>query len=97
MVTVIRLESGGYRVLVKGAAEIILNLCSTVETADGVAPLTADDRKNIDNDVIMQFAGLALRVLCLAYRDFDTEQSWTDDTPLAKDLTMSCLVGIQVS
>ena len=42
------------------------------------------------------YAGEALRVLVLAYRDFDKEQDWENDDLLATDLTLLVIVGIQV-
>jgi magnesium-transporting ATPase (P-type) len=46
--------------------------------------------------VIDVYAGEALRVLVLAYRDFDKEQDWENDDLLATDLTLLVIVGIQV-
>ena len=50
MTTVIPLPSGGYRVFVKGAAEIVLALCVAREQPTGeVVPLSAADKVWIFN------------------------------------------------
>ena len=96
MVTVIARREGGFRILVKGAAEIILRRCTAMDTTTGSVPLTDAIRRKIEGETIVEFANMALRVLCLAYRDVPQAVSWEDDDVLANSLTMSCLVGIQV-
>ena len=45
--------------------------------------------------VIEGFGELALRVILLAYRDFDHEVNWEDEDALSQDLTVVAFVGIQ--
>jgi Ca2+ transporting ATPase len=45
--------------------------------------------------VINGFAKQALRVICLGYRDFATEQDWENEEALLEDLIISAFVGIQ--
>lgn len=96
MVTVIQLPSGTYRMFVKGASEIILDMSTHYVDANGERqPITDDLRKDLHDNVIVGFASQALRVICLCYRDFDTAQDWDDEEALLEDLTVACFVGIQ--
>jgi hypothetical protein len=51
---------------------------------------------SIHDKIIDGYAKDALRVLLLAYRDFDSEQDWEDDDALAQHMTLLAIVGIQV-
>ena len=69
MTTVIPLPGGGYRMLTKGASEIVLKKCTSVLGENGrVLPLSTDDVGNIVNTVVQPMAEGALRTICLAYR-----------------------------
>lgn len=67
-----------YRVHVKGASEIILNLCSFVLSLDmqqddepvATADLTSEDRVRIEQ-TIQNYAKRSLRTIGIAYRDFE--------------------------
>lgn len=69
MTTVIPLPSGGYRVFVKGAAEILLAICVAREQPSGeVVPLSAADKVwNSD-------------FRCCCYYSFNTELTVTRKT-----------------
>ncbi|EDQ88754.1 uncharacterized protein MONBRDRAFT_8804 [Monosiga brevicollis MX1] len=96
METVVRLPSGKYRVYVKGASEIILSFATAYDVGnDQTKPLTADDRAALERDVIVRFAEQALRVICIAYKDFDEAQDWEQEEELLTDLVVSAFVGIQ--
>ncbi|PSN62507.1 calcium-translocating P-type ATPase [Corynespora cassiicola Philippines] len=72
MGAVIKLKSGGYRLVVKGASEILLGYCvsqanfSTLE----VEPLTESQRQSLLN-VIQQYAQKSLRTIGLVFKDFE--------------------------
>ncbi len=51
----------------------------------------------LEKQVILGFGSQALRVLLLAYRDYETEQDWEDEDSLSTELTLLAFVGIQVS
>lgn len=82
MGVVYREPSVGYRLLVKGAAEIMVGACSTkvseVDVAnDNIAVdgfTTEDSRRMLDT--IESYAGQSLRTIGLVYRDFPTLPSW---------------------
>ncbi|EGD82982.1 P-type ATPase [Salpingoeca rosetta] len=96
METIIQLPNGTYRMFVKGASEIILSMSTHYADANGERqPITDDLREDIGDNVIVEFASQALRVICLAYRDFDTAQDWDNEEALLEDLTVACFVGIQ--
>ena len=54
----------------KGAPEVLLNLCSHIEENGIVRPITDTDKKKI-LEAAKKMASEALRVLALAYRDFE--------------------------
>ncbi|KAK0878845.1 plasma membrane calcium [Friedmanniomyces endolithicus] len=99
----------GYRLLVKGASEIMLRYCSSISCAprEGLeqATMTGDDRKTLQA-LIDAYADKTLRTIGFIYRDFE---SWPprncrrqeDDKTQAvfedicKDMTFFALVGIQ--
>ncbi|CAO1622847.1 unnamed protein product [Sympodiomycopsis kandeliae] len=81
MAVVVKKPSGdGYRLMVKGASEVITQLCShTVEIPHGsdadkgiiaATPISEQDRTNIQQ-TIMFYANQTLRTLGLAYKDFE--------------------------
>lgn len=75
MGTVIKLQEGKYRLLIKGAPEVVLAQCSTAVT-DPTEPLSVSllgepDKVDISN-AVSRYASLSLRTLALAYRDVDS-------------------------
>jgi len=111
MAMVIKLkEKDGYRLVVKGASEILLRHCSKIvrdPTRDIEATtMTADNKKTLQA-LIDAYADRSLRTIGFVYRDF--ESSWPprgarrqeDDKTQAvfedicKDMTFLGLVGIQ--
>ena len=110
MGTVIRLASGTYRLLVKGAAEILLEKATTQlvkpDTEDSEqTPLLAQDKDNISN-TIEEFAEKSLRTIAMVYKDFaqwpPTEAAVLEDDPRAArfedifhDMVLLAVVGIQ--
>lgn len=68
MSTFHRLPTGGCRIIVKGAPDLLLERCDRIRTPGGERLLTQEDRRNIrkQNE---SMAGEALRVLGIAFRD----------------------------
>ena len=88
MAAVIKAPSG-YRLLVKGASEIVLGFCSTqlnASTGD-VEPL---DRKRAE-DAIAAYARKSLRTIAIVYKDFEQDP----DVESLSNLTLLGIVGIQ--
>ena len=95
MSTVVR-RDGGYRLYIKGASEILLPLCSKQDVGSGIETLDATEAAALKTNVIEAYGSEALRVLLLAYRDFDREEDWEDEDGLATELTLLAIAGIQV-
>ena len=103
MSTVIPLEGGGYRLLTKGASEIILYKCTQIMGNEGeIMPLTEEDHKRINSTVVHPMAQGALRTICLAYRDFPANPgagvasiNWDNESEVVSSLTFLAIVGIQ--
>eukprot|EP00252_Welwitschia_mirabilis_P022523 TRINITY_DN6111_c0_g1_i1.p1 TRINITY_DN6111_c0_g1~~TRINITY_DN6111_c0_g1_i1.p1 ORF type:complete len:1037 (-),score=213.98 TRINITY_DN6111_c0_g1_i1:60-3170(-) len=94
MSVVLELSDGSFRCHCKGAAEIILNMCSKVLDSTGqTVPLDETAVKNLEK-VIDDFASEALRTLCLAY--VDLEGSFTPESSIPENgYTCVAIVGIK--
>ncbi len=68
MTTIHRIPQGGYRIVTKGAPDVLLNYCSKWKTASGEEVLTPALRQKIQRKN-EEMASRALRVLGVAYRD----------------------------
>lgn len=105
MGAVIKLRSGGYRLLVKGASEMLLAYCTSkadIETL-GEEPLTDEDSQ-ILNDTIGVYARRSLRTIGLVYKDYPswppssaevTDNNHVDFASVLSDLVFLGVVGIQ--
>ncbi|CAK5008965.1 unnamed protein product [Aphanomyces euteiches] len=102
MSVVIPLGENKFRIYTKGASEIVLGLCTSVQNLDG-SVTTFDDarKKTVNTTVIEKYAAQAYRTLCLAYRDVEATvdeikdaSQWSDDD-IEKDLTCVAVVGIE--
>ncbi|RSL97553.1 hypothetical protein CEP52_010833 [Fusarium oligoseptatum] len=107
MGAVIKLRSGVYRLLVKGASEILLSYCTTkadIETLEE-EPLTDEDRQSL-NGTIDEYARRSLRTIGLVYKDFPswppsspsaevTENNHVDFASVLNELVFLGVVGIQ--
>lgn len=73
MSTRVMLPNGKYRIFCKGAAEMVVDLCTKKVTAHGeVEALTTATKADIMK-VISGFADEALRTICIAYKDTEHE------------------------
>ncbi|KAI2614785.1 plasma membrane calcium-transporting ATPase [Hypoxylon fragiforme] len=105
MGAVIKLRDGtGYRLLVKGASEILLGYCSDKADIHSLeaSPLTSEDRKGL-TATIDAYAKGSLRTIGIVYRDFpqwppagaELEDEHVKFEAVLKDLVWLGLVGIQ--
>ncbi|KAI0856086.1 calcium-translocating P-type ATPase [Xylaria cubensis] len=103
MGAVIKVDSH-YRLLVKGASEILLSYCShkaDITTLDD-SPLTSDDRERLTS-TIDEYAKDSLRTIGLVYRDYpqwppahaEIEDGHVQFGSILKDLVWLGVVGIQ--
>jgi Ca2+ transporting ATPase len=97
MSTVVRVKSSnGYRVLSKGASEILLSKCTHIHHIDGnVRILTAADRDKMMSEVIDPMASQGLRTICLAYKDYTSPVDWNDEVEVFNGLTAVAIVGLE--
>lgn len=71
MTTVHRISSGGYRIIVKGAPEILISCCDRYHSEKGIALLdTKAKERALQRNA--EFSGRALRVIGVAYKNADT-------------------------
>ncbi|KAF2758325.1 hypothetical protein EJ05DRAFT_531537 [Pseudovirgaria hyperparasitica] len=100
-----KLPNGTYRFLVKGASEILVRMCSTINTSTaGIASLDASHRENLES-VINEYAQQSLRTIALIHRDFKQwppveavdaqDPSNADLAALLHDMNFIGVVGIQ--
>ncbi|KAG6022615.1 hypothetical protein E4U40_004498 [Claviceps sp. LM458 group G5] len=77
MAVLIRLSSGRYRLLIKGAAEVIFEYCAFVVEDHTyqltTARLSEEDRCQF-RDIIQEYASRMLRPVAIAYKDFDESE-----------------------
>jgi Ca2+-transporting ATPase len=109
MGVVIKLPTGGYRMLVKGASEIMLRYCNNIvqDPTMGIehTQLSGSNREMLDH-LIDAYASKSLRTIGFIHRDFeawppkgarraedDRTQAVFED--VCKDMTFLGLVGIQ--
>ncbi|KAH6633790.1 plasma membrane calcium-transporting ATPase 2 [Boeremia exigua] len=105
MAAVIKLKTGGYRLIVKGASEILVGMCSeqanfsTLETE----PLTEEGRQAL-LATISEFANKSLRTIGLVYQEYTqwppahasfTETGSVDFGSILRSLVFFGVVGIQ--
>tara|TARA_R110002003_G_scaffold589_16_gene20712 strand:- start:8860 stop:10014 length:1155 start_codon:yes stop_codon:yes gene_type:complete len=105
MGAVIKLKSGGYRLVIKGASEILLGFASSFAHFDTLEKETMSDaHRQALLDTINDYASKSLRTIGLVYDDFEqwppanaqlTEGGSVDFSSLLHDLTFFGLVGIQ--
>ncbi|ODH48339.1 calcium-translocating P-type ATPase, PMCA-type [Paracoccidioides brasiliensis] len=109
MAVIIKQPNGKFRMLVKGASEILIAKCTRI-VLDPAAelsetPLTDRNRSTLD-DIIESYASRSLRTIGLVYRDFEQwpprgAPTQEDDRTLAvfepifKDMVFLGVVGIQ--
>ena len=109
MAVVIKMNTGRYRMLVKGASEILLARCTKIirDVTQGIdeTTLTADMIETL-NAIIKNYASRSLRTIGLLYRDYDhwpprgaptrkEEPGLADFDKLFKDMVFLGIVGIQ--
>ncbi|KAF1353052.1 calcium-translocating P-type ATPase [Lizonia empirigonia] len=105
MAAVVKLKTGGYRMVVKGASEILVGMCSqqadfkTLETE----PLSQEGRKALLS-TIGDFANKSLRTIGLVYQEYTqwppvsasfTETGSVDFASILNNLVFFGVVGIQ--
>lgn len=91
MITVHKLTGGNYRVIAKGAPDVLIKKCSNYTNNGKVLNLSLAVKDNIAKQN-KQMAENALRVLAVAYKDID--ESAYDKNNLGNNLTFCGLIGM---
>jgi Ca2+-transporting ATPase len=91
--TIIRRDNGNLVAFVKGAPDVLLNDCTTIEQAGSVHNLTRNDIENVLN-ANNRLANDAMRVLGLAYKELDSDSTNYRAEVVEKDLTFVGLVAM---
>ncbi|KAL1370919.1 hypothetical protein HN51_001132 [Arachis hypogaea] len=87
-------DGGGLRAHSKGASEIVLASCDKVINSNGEIVSLDEEAMNHLSKTINQFAGEALRTLCLAYMELENGFSPEDPIP-SSGYTCIGVVGIK--
>lgn len=97
MAVVVELSDGGVRAHCKGASEIVLANCDKVINENGEVVNLDEESLNLLKSKIDEFAGEALRTLCLAYVDLEKFSGETSvETPIpSSGFTCIGIVGIK--
>lgn len=93
MTTVHKLKNGKYRIITKGAPDILIDKCSSVFQNETVAPMNHSIKEKI-RFYNYQMGEEALRILAVAYRDVDNIPSKINAESVEKNLTFTGLIGI---
>lgn len=99
-----KLSDGTYRLLIKGASEILLGFSSDVATTSGIQALDGAAREKLES-IIDLYAKQSLRTIALVSRNFpqwppagcaaENDPNTADFDLLLKDMTFDGIVGIQ--
>ncbi len=93
LMTTIHKYNGKYRVITKGAPDVLLKRCINYyyNGKEDIFTKTLKDKVNIQNE---QMAENALRVLAVAYRDFETLPNNITTETIEQNLTFMGLIGM---
>ncbi|KAJ5664008.1 ATPase P-type K/Mg/Cd/Cu/Zn/Na/Ca/Na/H-transporter [Penicillium longicatenatum] len=109
MAVVVQLENGKYRMLVKGAAEILMSKSTRIirdPTAElSEVPFTEENRNTLDT-IMTNYTSRSLRCIALVYRDFEqwpprgaatqeSDRNMAVFESIFKDMCLFGLFGIQ--
>jgi Ca2+-transporting ATPase len=105
MAAVVKLKTGGYRLVVKGASEILLGFCSAQADFETLqTELLAESDRDALKARISEYANRSLRTIGLVYQDYAqwppanaefNEDGSVNMDSLLRDLVFFGLVGIQ--
>lgn len=93
MTTIHKLQNGKYRVITKGAPDILIQKCTYSYDNGKVKSMNTSIKEKI-RFYNYQMGEEALRVLAVAYKDLDSLPAKIKDTEIERDLIFSGLIGI---
>ncbi|RDA83389.1 hypothetical protein CP532_4726 [Ophiocordyceps camponoti-leonardi (nom. inval.)] len=96
MAVLVRLSHGRYRLLVKGAAEVVFEFCAYVlcdVTDELAAERLSEDERTSFRLTIQGYAENTLRPVATAYRDFDASEVFESDDDDPADVNLEWLAS----
>lgn len=93
MTTIHKLKDGKYRIVTKGAPDILLNNCSDFNEDKKIVKLDSKIKENIIS-FNSQMGEKALRVLAVAYKDITSLPSKINSCNIEQNLIFAGLIGI---
>ena len=93
--TTVTMEGEVVKVWVKGAAEVVLGLCTSILRSDGhVVPLDSSERSSLLHSIHL-YSSNSLRTISFAYKDLPQFQSASNPSELDSNLTFTGFIGIE--
>ena len=93
MMTTIHKLGNKYRIITKGAPDILLNKCTKIYRNESVSSLAQAEISKIKNDNL-NMANKALRVIAVSFLDVDILPEKIDSETIEKDLVFVGLIGM---
>ena len=93
MMTTIHQKGRCYRIITKGAPDVILKHCSKVNQTGQIVSLTSNIKQKIENENL-KMANQALRVLAIAYVDVEQLPSTKTSKTIEQNLVFVGLIGM---
>lgn len=93
MTTIHELPSGKYRIITKGAPDVLLDRCEKVERNGRIQVLNLEEKERIQNQNL-QMANAALRVLAVSYKDVDKIEEKPSSSTTEKGLIFVGMIGM---
>jgi Ca2+-transporting ATPase len=91
--TIVRKTPGGATAFVKGAPDVLIEVCTAIEEHGGRRELTPRDRESI-LEVNSRLADQAMRVIGVAYRVIGSAPASYEPGEIEKDLTFAGLIAM---
>jgi len=93
MTTIHKMDNGKYRIMTKGAPDMLIERCTEILVNEKTEPLT-NEILHMINEANKAMADKALRVLAMAYRDVDSIPEDITSENVERDLVFAGLVGM---
>lgn len=93
MSTIHKLQNGKYRIITKGAPDILVDKCTHTYNNSSIKSMDNNAKEKI-KFYNYQMGDEALRVLAVAYKDIDSLPAKIKDTEIEKNLIFAGLIGI---
>lgn len=93
MMSTIHKINDEYRIITKGAPDIVIEKCSKIKYGNSIKNIDADTLKKIEKENF-NMAENALRVIAVAYKDINTIPNEINSKNIEKDLIFVGLIGM---